>query len=440
MECARFFTKRKENRMDKKILVATMYLKDGVPVKSRKDLTPVGDLKQLANIYSDSGIDKIFVFDISETDEEHDKNLLCIRELNRNIQIPTCGGGNIERIEDVKKLFYAGCKQVMLNGTKPSCMELATECANRFGKDRILVSVKNVDFIFKHQDEINELFHELFVMDESVLDAVDNLSDTPYVVRYNGDNIDDIYEFLSRENSRGISGLLFNNTQTDIMMLKTELSNRGIWMDNFKPAFQWSDLKKNSDGMVPCIVQDYQTNEVLMLAYMNEEAYYKTLSCGKMTYYSRSRNQLWTKGETSGHLQYVKSLTVDCDYDTILAKVSQIGPACHTGSPTCFFNEIVRKSYIEKNPLRVLESLYDTISDRRINPKEGSYTNTLFDKGLDQILKKLGEEATEIVIASKNPNPDDMKSEISDFLYHMVVLMVEKGITWEDITRELSQR
>ena len=169
--------------MDKKILVATMYLKDGVPVKSRKDLTPVGDLKQLANIYSDSGIDKIFVFDISETDEEHDKNLLCIRELNRNIQIPTCGGGNIERIEDVKKLFYAGCKQVMLNGTKPSCMELATECANRFGKDRILVSVKNVDFIFKHQDEINELFHELFVMDESVLDAVDNLSDTPYVVR-----------------------------------------------------------------------------------------------------------------------------------------------------------------------------------------------------------------------------------------------------------------
>ena len=177
-----------------------------------------------------------------------------------------------------------------------------------------------------------------------------------------------------------------------------------------------------------------------MLAYMNEEAYYKTLSCGKMTYYSRSRNQLWTKGETSGHLQYVKSLTADCDYDTILAKVSQIGPACHTGSPTCFFNEIVRKSYIEKNPLRVLESLYDTISDRRINPKEGSYTNTLFDKGLDQILKKLGEEATEIVIASKNPNPEEMKSEISDFLYHMVVLMVEKGITWEDITRELSQR
>ena len=426
--------------MDKKILVATMYLKDGVPVKSRKDLTPVGDLKQLANIYSDSGIDKIFVFDISETDEEHDKNLLCIRELNRNIQIPTCGGGNIERIEDVKKLFYAGCKQVMLNGTKPSCMELATECANRFGKDRILVSVKNVDFIFKHQDEINELFHELFVMDESVLDAVDNLSDTPYVVRYNGDNIDDIYEFLSRENSRGISGLLFNNTQTDIMMLKTELSNRGIWMDNFKPAFQWSDLKKNSDGMVPCIVQDYQTNEVLMLAYMNEEAYEQTLREGMMTYWSRSRQELWRKGDTSGHYQYVKSLDIDCDRDTILAKVEQIGAACHTGHRSCFYTNLASKAYDGRNPMTVFDDVMATILERKENPKEGSYTNYLFDQGIDKILKKVGEEAAEIIIAAKNPDSDEVKYEICDFLYHMMVLMAEREVSWKDITKELAER
>ena len=146
------------------------------------------------------------------------------------------------------------------------------------------------------------------------------------------------------------------------------------------------------------------------------------------------------KGETSGHIQYVKELTADCDFDTILAKVSQVGVACHTGNQSCFFNEIVKKEYIEKNPLKVFETVYNIIEDRKNNPKEGSYTNYLFDKGIDKILKKVGEECTEIVIAAKNPDPEEIKYEISDFLYHVMVLMVEKGVTWEEITQELSQR
>ena len=162
---------------------------------------------------------------------------------------------------------------------------------------------------------------------------------------------------------------------------------------------------------------------------------------GKMTYFSRSRQELWVKGETSGHIQYVKSLTADCDYDTILAKVSQVGGiSCHTGAPSCFFNEIVKKEYVERNPLKVFEDVYAVIANRKENPKEGSYTNYLFDKGIDKILKKVGEEATEIVIAAKNPDNEEVKYEISDFLYHMMVLMVEKGLTWEDVTRELAQR
>ena len=159
-----------------------------------------------------------------------------------------------------------------------------------------------------------------------------------------------------------------------------------------------------------------------------------------MTYYSRSRNELWTKGLTSGHVQYVKSLTADCDFDTILAKVSQVGAACHTGNRTCFFNSIVKKEYVEKNPLKVLESVYDVIKDRRENPKDVSYTNSLFAKGIDSILKKLGEESTSIILASKNPEEDQLKYEISDFIYHCMILMVEKGVTWEDITNELAQR
>ena len=164
-----------------------------------------------------------------------------------------------------------------------------------------------------------------------------------------------------------------------------------------------------------------------MLAYMNEESFYETIKTGKMTYFSRSRQKLWVKGETSGHFQYVKSLTIDCDLDTLLAKVDQIGAACHTGNPTCFFQPLVGIDYDETNPLRIFES-------------EGSYTNYLFDKGIDKILKKIGEEATEVVIAAKNPNPEEVKYEIADFLYHAMVLMVEKGLTWEDIVKELADR
>ena len=209
---------------------------------------------------------------------------------------------------------------------------------------------------------------------------------------------------------------------------------------NLKSSIAWSDFKLNSDGMVPVIAQDYQTNEVLMLAYMNEEAFNTTLETGKMTYWSRSRDELWTKGLTSGHFQYVKSLAIDCDRDTMLAKVEQIGAACHTGNRSCFYTTIVGNDYDAKNPVQIFESVYQTIADRKENPKEGSYTNYLFEKGLDKILKKVGEEATEVVIAAKNPNVEEVKYELSDFLYHAMVLMVEKGITWKDITGELADR
>ena len=209
---------------------------------------------------------------------------------------------------------------------------------------------------------------------------------------------------------------------------------------NLKSSIAWSDFKLNSDGMVPVIAQDYQTNEVLMLAYMNEKAFNTTLETGKMTYWSRSRNELWTKGLTSGHLQFVKSLTLDCDNDTILAKVSQVGAACHTGNRTCFYRDLVKKEFNNVNPLEVFENVYQIIKDRKEHPKEGSYTNYLFDKGIDKILKKVGEECTELVIAAKNPDPEEIKYEMSDFLYHAMVLMVERGVTWEDITEELANR
>ena len=179
-----------------------------------------------------------------------------------------------------------------------------------------------------------------------------------------------------------------------------------------------------------------------MMAYMNEESYKKTLETGLMTYWTRSRQRLWTKGEESGHFQKVISLTIDCDKDTILAKVDQTGPACHTGNPTCFFTPLTANAdeADNKDIYKVLQDVYSVIADRKANPREGSYTNYLFDKGIDKILKKVGEESTEIVIAAKNPDPKEIKYEIADFLYHAMVLMVERGVTWEEIAEELANR
>lgn len=426
--------------MEHKNIVATIYLKDGQAVASMKNFTPVEDVYKLCQLYNDSGIDKIIIFDLSTSDEEHEKNIHTIENINRNIEIKVCAGGNINRLEDVKKLLYAGCLQVIFNASKPSSVGLAGEASARFGKDRILVSVNNVDFLFKNQQIIEDTFHEVLVLNPSILDALENLTNIPYVVNLPEYNYEEIVSLLKREKIRGIAGPFINMINTDIMKLKSALSQEGIKMDNFAPDLHWSDLKLNSDGMVPVIVQDYRTDEVLMLAYMNEQAFNTTINIGKMTYYSRSRQELWTKGLTSGHIQYVKSLTADCDFDTILAKVSQVGVACHTGNRSCFFNNIVRKEYVEKNPLKVLESVYDVIKERKEHPKDGSYTNDLLDKGIDNILKKLGEECTEIVIAAKNPESEQIKYEISDFLYHCMILMVEKGVTWEEIANELAQR
>lgn len=426
--------------MEHKNIVATIYIKDGMAVKSPTELNKKKDVLELAAVYDDSGIDKLIIYDLSSTDEEHEKNILAIREINRNIQVKTAGGGNIKRLEDVKKLLYAGCVEVILNGSKPETIDLLKEASARFGASKMLVSLSTVDFLFKTKDFLHDNVHELLIMNTTLLEGLENITSIPYIVQVDDYDFNYVLKLLKSDQIRGISGACINDTNTDIMQIKSDLSDAGIKMDNFEPKLSWSDLKPNSDGLIPTVVQDFQTGEVLMLAYMNEESLNATIRTGKMTYFSRSRQSLWVKGETSGHFQYVKSLTADCDFDTILAKVSQVGVACHTGAPSCFFNEIVKKEYVERNPLKVFEDVYAIIMDRKEHPKEGSYTNYLFDKGLDKILKKVGEEATEIVIAAKNPDSEETKYEISDFLYHLMVLMAEKGVTWEDITSELAQR
>jgi phosphoribosyl-ATP pyrophosphohydrolase/phosphoribosyl-AMP cyclohydrolase len=207
----------------------------------------------------------------------------------------------------------------------------------------------------------------------------------------------------------------------------------------------FSSFKLNEQGLLPVIAQDYYSGQVLMMAYMNEEAFNKTIENKKMTYFSRSRQSLWLKGETSGHFQEVKELYYDCDSDTLLAKVIQTGAACHTGKYSCFFNKIdlETQEVTELDEFKtpdIFKGVYNVIVDRRDNPKEGSYTNYLFDKGIDKILKKVGEESAEVIIGAKNEGKEEIVYEISDLLYHVMVLMVEKGATWEDIYNELDGR
>lgn len=417
-----------------------IYLKDGKAVQGFYDDTPLDDVFHLAELYNDNGIDKLIVFDLSDEYEEHEKNVHIIKNINRSLEIKVCAGGNINRMEDIKDFLFAGCLQVILNGSKPNSMELANEASSRFGKDRILVSIENVDFIFKHQENMNDNFHELLVLNTGILDAIDNMTDVPYVVYFEEYDYKAIQNALKRPNIRGIAGRFFNDPKTNIIEIKSRLSADGIKMDNYEASLKWEDLKKNSDGMVPVIVQDYRTDEVLMLAYMTREAFDTTIHTGKMTYYSRSRQELWVKGMTSGHVQYMKSLTTDCDFDTILAKVSQVGAACHTGNRTCFFNNIIKKEYLEKNPMHVFEDVYNAMIERKEHPKEGSFANYLLDQGLDAILKQVGEQAVETIIAAKNPKSEDIRYEISDMMYDLMVLMAEKEVTWEDITQELVQR
>lgn len=196
-------------------------------------------------------------------------------------------------------------------------------------------------------------------------------------------------------------------------------------------------LKFDKDGLIPAIVQDHWTKEVLTLAYMNEESLAISIAEQKTCFYSRSRQQLWRKGETSGNFQHIVSITADCDQDALVVEVVKDGPACHTGAESCFHNPLFLSE--ELKPFSY-EGLYKLIAGRKLEPKEGSYTTYLFNKGLDKILKKVGEECTEVIIAGKAEDKEETIYEIADLCYHVMVLMVQSGITLEDVTRELSRR
>jgi len=197
------------------------------------------------------------------------------------------------------------------------------------------------------------------------------------------------------------------------------------------------ELKFDEKGLIPAIVQDHYTKEVLTLAYMNAESLALTIAEGRTVFWSRSRQELWRKGETSGNVQKVVSITADCDGDALVVEVVKSGPACHTGAESCFFNEVYVSDDVKQFSW---EGLYRLIEGRKSCPKEGSYTTYLFEKGKDKILKKVGEECTEVLIGAAKNDKDETVYEIADLAYHLLVLMVEMGISLEDVIAEEAKR
>lgn len=194
-------------------------------------------------------------------------------------------------------------------------------------------------------------------------------------------------------------------------------------------------IKYNADGLVPAIVCDENSGEVLMLAYMNRESLEISIKEGRTCFWSRSRQELWRKGETSGNIQHIVRIKADCDSDALLIHVKAEGPACHTGSKSCFFRDVT-----ESSPRFTVDSLMELIEGRRTDKKEGSYTTYLFEKGIDKILKKVGEESTEVIVAAKGGDRSETIYEIADLAYHVMVLMCEMGISADEIREELAAR
>ncbi|MBR6228538.1 MAG: bifunctional phosphoribosyl-AMP cyclohydrolase/phosphoribosyl-ATP diphosphatase HisIE [Eubacterium sp.] len=389
-----------------------------------------------AEQYSHAGADELFIYNYSKMESDREEFIATMKKLEETVDIPFIIGMYVSRFEDIKKAFYTGAYRVVIKYDIMPDKSVLAEAVGRFGQDKLIIEIDS--------DEPFEKIH--FPVDTLLLKHVDTGGPLTKRILSCGKDIvirdsllrNDLVELMELPKVMAVSTNYYEDK--NIFKVKNNLKAAGIEVNTFSSSKPFSEFKTDEKGLIPCVTQDYRTGEVLMLAYMNEESYNRTLETGRMTYYSRSRDELWCKGDTSGHYQYVKELHIDCDSDTILAKVHQVGAACHTGEYSCFFTELAKRDYIDTNPLTILREDFDVIRERKENPKEGSYTNYLFTKGLDKILKKVGEEASEIIIAAKNPEEDELTYEMADFLYHMMVLMAERGLTWEDITRELANR
>lgn len=469
-----------------KRIIACFDVRNGRVVKGTKftDIKDVDSPEKLAKFYSDNSVDELVFYDITASNEERKTSLEFVERVARVINIPFSAGGGVSTIEDFKYILRKGADKVSVNSAAVRNPQLIREASMAFGSQCVVLSMD-----VKKNDEGSWSVYVKGGREKTELDAIDwavtaaELGAGEIVVNsIDEDGMKNGYdlELLSRITSvvnipviasggagkkehfldalqkTGVDGVLaasvFHFGEIKVPELKQYLKENGaeIRMPEAAPQKKESPsaadadismISFGKDGLVPCICQDAKTGEVLMLAYMNEQSLRLTLEKKRAVYYSRSRSELWEKGATSGNTQKVRAIYYDCDADALLIKVEQTGNACHTGEYSCFFNAVFDDLGVSADSgSSVFRELYATVIGRKNDPSEGSYTNYLFDKGLDKILKKVGEEAAETIIAAKNQDRQELIGETGDLIYHLTVMLAEKGISMDEIEQELKSR
>lgn len=435
-----------------------------------KGMIDAGDPAECIARYCKEGADEVWMLDIKASEEGRKTNLEMIKKAAAICTVPLCIGGGIASLDDVDAIMEAGASKVGIGSASLTNDEVIRRASYKYGASAVTALVD----VFKNADGQYEVMGAgqtpsgkllapwvkqlaewgageilLTTMQDGAktgydLEATKIAAEaSPLPVTASG-GAGELQHFVDAVNIAGAKGLLaasvFHSAKFSIAQVKEVLESNGI--ATFHGEIDLSNIKFDEKGLVPAVVQDAKTGTVLMLAYMNEESLKKTLETGLATYFSRSRQSLWVKGETSSHFQHVREIRYDCDGDTILLKVDQDGAACHTGNYSCFFNTLktLEGGRTSALGMQALIEEYKLILDRKEHPKEGSYTNMLLSKGADKIGKKVVEEAAETLIGAKNGDKANLAFEMADLLFHLSVLLVDQGLSWDDVWAEIENR
>ncbi|MDI9519794.1 MAG: bifunctional phosphoribosyl-AMP cyclohydrolase/phosphoribosyl-ATP diphosphatase HisIE [Bacillota bacterium] len=451
--------------MKNKSIFACMDIKDGKVVKGVKfeDINVVSDDPVLlGQKYEKDGADYLVFYDIGATVDNKEIFYDKIEKILKSVNIPLVVGGGIRTLADCDRLYALGVRHFSINSAAVKNPGLLKEVSEKYGADSLILSVD--------AKKVGDKYHVFLGAgkEDTGLDAkewiekaaalgvgsvVINSIDTDGMKEgYDLQMLADLSENVSCgivasggagkaedfievfQNNKKVTGALaasiFHYDLVSIKEIKMKLEKiTGIDIDS---------LKYDERGLIPAIVVDADSGAVLMLAYMNKESLALSMEKNLTHFYSRSRQALWLKGETSGNYQHIRKIVADCDLDALLIYVDKDGPACHTGAESCFFSTVYENA--EKGDGFSLDNLYNLILDRKANPGEKSYTSYLFREGRDKILKKVGEESTEVVIAAKGDSKKETIYEMADLLYHNLVLMADMGIEIKDILNELKGR
>jgi cyclase len=452
--------------MKNRSIYACMDIKNGHVVKGVK-FNAIREISDdpvlLAKKYEKDGVDYLVYYDIGATVDKNDIFYDKIEEILNTVNIPLIVGGGIRNIIDCDKLYHLGVRHFSINSAAIKNPDLLKEVSKKYGSDSLILSVdvKRVGEAYhvflgagKEDTGLNakEWIEKAVALGAGtvVINSIDtdgtkegydiemlkflteNLN-CKIVASGGAGKIEDFLEVFQKNNK--ITGVLaasiFHYNLVSIKEIKEQLKKT--------TDMSAENLKYDERGLIPAIVIDAENNDVLMLAYMNKESLVLSIEKKLTHFYSRSRRSLWLKGETSGNYQHIAKIVADCDLDTLLIYVEKDGPACHTGAESCFFNTVYENKDKEDVGFS-LDKLYDLILGRKGNPSEKSYTSYLFREGRDKILKKIGEESTEVVIAAKGDSKKETIYEMADLLYHSLVLMVDMGIEINDILNELKGR